>query len=230
VSPNFSILRVRHSRIGIMMDRWHTIAAIAFLLSVLANQSVAAQAAAPNSESAKRVAKKAPQNPKALPLPTQAPSTRERLAAQTKLEAKRHVAKPAIVAASPLAVLGPGAQQNAAIQLKPPIERTASLANRGAFAAASGSSASASASVMIAPTSIDANVLQNLREPFTPATVEVGDRPARGTSMCGGDGKVRRFGDLDSKALAQNLPDFNVVRPRSVCVRSKSLIADYAFR
>jgi hypothetical protein len=83
--------------------------------------------------------------------------------------------------------------------------------------------------VVIAPTSIDANVMQNLREPFAQVPVEMGDRPGRGTSLCS-EGKVRRFGDLDSRTLASNLPDFNVVRPRSICVRKRSLIADYAFR
>jgi hypothetical protein len=47
--------------------------------------------------------------------------------------------------------------------------------------------------------------------------------------LCG-DGKLRRFGEIDSKALAGLLPDFNVVRPRTVCARRGTVIADYMFK
>ncbi|MGL5001902.1 MAG: hypothetical protein ACRDAM_03075 [Casimicrobium sp.] len=83
--------------------------------------------------------------------------------------------------------------------------------------------------VLLAPTSIDANVLANLHEPLVATPIEMGDRPARGTSQCS-DGRTRRLGDFDVKALAQNLPDFNVVRPRTVCVRRGVLMADYGFK
>jgi hypothetical protein len=87
----------------------------------------------------------------------------------------------------------------------------------------------APSSVIVAPTSIDAKVIANLHEPLTAPAIEMGDRPARGTSLCG-DGRVRRFGDIDVRAFAQALPDFNVVRPRTVCVRRGVLMADYGFK
>lgn len=98
---------------------------------------------------------------------------------------------------------------------------------RDAFAASN--RIAAPSSVIVAPTSIDAHVIANLHEPLTAPAIEMGDRPARGTSLCG-DGRVRRFGDIDVKAFAQALPDFNVVRPRTVCVRRGVLMADYGFK
>ncbi len=83
--------------------------------------------------------------------------------------------------------------------------------------------------VLLAPTSIDANVLTNLHEPLIAPAIEMGDRPARGTSLCS-DGRLRRFGEIDMKAFAQTLPDFNVARPRTVCVRRGVLMADYGFK
>ncbi len=73
------------------------------------------------------------------------------------------------------------------------------------------------------------NVMTNLREPVTPPRIEMGDRPARSLSLCG-DGKTRRFAELDSKTVAALLPEFNALRPRTVCARRGVLIADYAFK
>jgi hypothetical protein len=158
------------------------------------------------------------------------PISRDRLAAQRALEAKRHARvtppsphdAPITVTTQTLAK----SQSNAKLQIKPPVERNTGSFLRDPYAYVP---PRPQRDVLVAPTSIDAHVMQNLREPLTPEPIEVGDRPGRGTSLCS-EGKVRRFGDLDSRTLASNLPDFNVVRPRSVCVRKRSLIADYAFR
>jgi hypothetical protein len=71
--------------------------------------------------------------------------------------------------------------------------------------------------------------MQNLRETAAPPLIEMGDRPARSQSLCG-DGKHRKFAELDSKAVAALLPEFNALRPRTVCARRGVLIADYAFK
>jgi hypothetical protein len=92
-----------------------------------------------------------------------------------------------------------------------------------------GASPRASTSVVVAPPQLQAHVWRNLSESYAPPPIEMGDRPARGTSLCG-DGKLRRFGEIDSKALAGLLPDFNVVRPRTVCARRGAVIADYMFK
>ncbi len=92
-----------------------------------------------------------------------------------------------------------------------------------------GASPRASSSAVVAPPKLQAHVWQNLRESYAPPPIEMGDRPARGSSLCG-DGKLRRFGEIDSKALAGLLPDFNVVRPRTVCARRGAVIADYMFK
>ncbi len=76
---------------------------------------------------------------------------------------------------------------------------------------------------------ISPQVMQNLRESAAPPRVEMGDRPARSQSLCG-DGKNRRFAELDSKTVAALLPEFNALRPRTVCARRGVLIADYAFK
>ena len=73
------------------------------------------------------------------------------------------------------------------------------------------------------------NVMTNLREPVTPPRIEMGDRPARSLSLCG-DGKTRRFAELDSKTVAALLPEFNALKPRTVCARRGVLIADYGFK
>jgi hypothetical protein len=73
------------------------------------------------------------------------------------------------------------------------------------------------------------NVLQNLRESATPPVVTVGDRPARSMGLCG-DGKVWRFAELDGKTVAGLLPEFNALRPRTVCAKRGVVIADYAFK
>jgi hypothetical protein len=76
---------------------------------------------------------------------------------------------------------------------------------------------------------ISPHVMQNLRETAAPPLIEMGDRPARSQSLCG-DGKHRKFAELDSKAVAALLPEFNALRPRTVCARRGVLIADYAFK
>jgi hypothetical protein len=76
---------------------------------------------------------------------------------------------------------------------------------------------------------ITPNVLQNLHENATPPQIEMGDRPARSTSLCG-DGKNRRFAELDIKTAAALLPEFNALRLRTVCARRGVVIADYAFK
>jgi hypothetical protein len=162
---------------------------------------------------------------------TQTPRVRDRLVAQRKEEAKRHTKKNGAHADAPITiaqslVASPTTSPNANLQIKSPIERTTPSFVRDPYAYAS---PRAAASLVIVPTTIDSHVMQNLREPLTPEPVEMGDRPGRGTSMCS-EGKIRRFGDIDSKTLAQSLPDFNVVRPRNVCLRKRSLIADYSFK
>jgi hypothetical protein len=86
-----------------------------------------------------------------------------------------------------------------------------------------------SSSAVLAAPKLQPHVWQNLSEPSAPPSIEMGDRPARGSSLCG-DGKLRRFGEIDSKALAGLLPDFNLVRPRTVCARRGAVIADYMFK
>ena len=73
------------------------------------------------------------------------------------------------------------------------------------------------------------HVMKNLYEPLVPPPVEMGDRPARSLGLCG-DGKNRRFAELDSKTVAALLPEFPALRPRTVCARRGVLIADYAFK
>lgn len=73
------------------------------------------------------------------------------------------------------------------------------------------------------------NVMKNLYEPLVPPPVAMGDRPARSLGLCG-DGKNRRFAELDSKTVAALLPEFNALRPRTVCARRGVVIADYAFK
>ncbi len=73
------------------------------------------------------------------------------------------------------------------------------------------------------------NVLQNLHENSAPLPVTVGDRPARSMGLCG-DGKVWRFAELDGKTVAGLLPEFNALRPRTVCAKRGVVIADYAFK
>jgi hypothetical protein len=127
-------------------------------------------------------------------------------------------------AAAPLSVHASSRARKATISLSPPA--TTSFAHNDSFASQSLPRASV---VLIAPTSIDAHMLGNLHEPLIAPPIEMGDRPARGTSLCS-DGRSRRFGEIDVKALAQNLPDFNGVRPRTVCVRRGVLMADYGFK
>jgi hypothetical protein len=85
--------------------------------------------------------------------------------------------------------------------------------------------------VRVTPQALDTvgNAWLNLREPASALDVEMGDRPGRGSSMCG-EGKYRKFGEVDSKKLAGLLPEFNSIRPRTVCARRGRIIADYAFK
>ena len=73
------------------------------------------------------------------------------------------------------------------------------------------------------------NVQQNLHENAAPPQIQMGDRPARSTSLCG-DGKNRWFTELDIKTAAALLPEFNALRLRTVCARHGVVIADYAFK
>lgn len=73
------------------------------------------------------------------------------------------------------------------------------------------------------------NLMKNLYEPLVPSPIEMGDRPARSLGLCG-DGKNRRFAELDSKTVAALLPEFASLRPRTVCARRGVVIADYAFK
>jgi hypothetical protein len=74
-----------------------------------------------------------------------------------------------------------------------------------------------------------ANVWMNLTEPQSAFTVDMGDQPGRGSSLCS-EGKQRRFGEIDSKTLAGLLPESNTIRARTVCARRGRFIADYAFK
>lgn len=76
---------------------------------------------------------------------------------------------------------------------------------------------------------LTANMRQNIYGPASPTAVEMGDRPARSLGLCG-DGKYRRFAELDARTVAALLPEFNTVRPRTICARRGVLIADYAFK
>jgi hypothetical protein len=78
-------------------------------------------------------------------------------------------------------------------------------------------------------TDITPNVRQNLYGPPSAPIVEMGDRPARSAGLCG-DGKYRRFAELDSRTVAALLPEFNGVRPRTICARRGVVIADYSFK
>jgi hypothetical protein len=114
----------------------------------------------------------------------------------------------------------------------PPLTELQSIPMRlfdPAIATPMGASPRASSSVVVAPPKLQVHIWQNLSESYAPTPIEMGDRPARGTSLCG-DGKLRRFGEIDSKALAGLLPDFNAVRPRTVCARRGAIIADYMFK
>jgi hypothetical protein len=73
------------------------------------------------------------------------------------------------------------------------------------------------------------NLRQNIYGPASPPIVEMGDRPARSLGLCG-DGKYRRFAELDTRTVTALLPEFNTVRPRSICARRGVVIADYSFK
>jgi hypothetical protein len=118
---------------------------------------------------------------------------------------------------------------NANVRSKASAIQIPNASSRGVSASAAFAQNQAAHSVIVTPTSIDAHVLRNIYEPLATPSIEVGDRPARGTSLCS-DGKVRRFGEIDMRAFAQTLPDFNVARPRTVCVRRGVLMADYFFK
>jgi hypothetical protein len=160
-------------------------------------------------------------------------------------EARRRAAKRAIAAASATMAPAPYADTytpayaplttnanvnaNAALRARASAIELSNLSRRAPSANTSFAQPAASYSVILTPTSIDAHVLRNIYEPIAAPRIEMGDRPPRGTSLCG-DGRLRRFGDLDMKAFAQTLPDFNVARPRTVCVRRGVLMADYFFK
>lgn len=84
--------------------------------------------------------------------------------------------------------------------------------------------ATSSATAAITP-----NLRQNLFGPASPTGIEMGDRPARSTSLCG-SGRARGLAELDVRTTAALLPEINGLQPRTICARRGVLIADYAFR
>jgi hypothetical protein len=156
-------------------------------------------------------------------------------------EARRRAAKRAIATANAPMTPAPYADTytpayaplathaNATLRARASTIEISGVSRRPAAATSSFTQTQSTYSVIVTPTSIDAHVLRNIYEPIAAPNIEMGDRPARGTSLCG-DGRLRRFGDIDMKAFAQTLPDFNVARPRTVCVRRGVLMADYFFK
>lgn len=80
-----------------------------------------------------------------------------------------------------------------------------------------------------ATAAITPNMRQNLFGPASPTSIEMGDRPARSTSLCG-SGRGRGLAELDIRTTAVLLPEINGLQPRTICARRGVLIADYAFR
>ncbi len=166
---------------------------------------------------------------------------RDRLIAQRKLEAARVASQQGARAAKTSPVFSSAAAATNAISApsRTPLPmslspasaangRTAGVAS-DTFPAHTSRRRTAPSMVFSEPNRTHTSLLQNLSEPPAPFEIEMGDRPGRGTSACS-EGKVRRFGDLDSRTLAQALPEFTSLRARNVCMRRRSLIADYAFR
>jgi hypothetical protein len=109
-------------------------------------------------------------------------------------------------------------------------ERSAPALNLDVKQAArlAGSTEKAGTHVFLQP-GLTANMRQNMSGPVSPPIVEMGDRPARSLGLCG-DGKYRRFAELDTRTVTALLPEFNSVRPRTICARRGVLIADYSFK
>jgi hypothetical protein len=122
-----------------------------------------------------------------------------------------------------------GVNANASLRAQASSIQLANVVPRAVWAGDAFAKNQSTYSVVLTPTSIDAHVLRNIYEPLGAPMIEVGDRPARGTSLCS-EARTRRFGDIDMKAFAQTLPDFNVARPRTVCLRRGVLMADYFFK
>lgn len=95
---------------------------------------------------------------------------------------------------------------------KPPISPAAGNVNAGVTTAA-----------------ITPNMRQNIFGPASLPGIEMGDRPARSTSLCGSS-RARGFAELDVRTTAALLPEINGLQPRTICARRGVLIADYAFR
>lgn len=106
-------------------------------------------------------------------------------------------------------------------------------AARSAAATASGkppmTAATGNTNASIATATITPNMRQNIFGPASPPGIEMGDRPARSTSLCG-SGRARGFTELDLRTTAALLPEINGLQPRTICARRGVLIADYAFR
>jgi len=90
---------------------------------------------------------------------------------------------------------------------------------------------SAASELMAAPaaTELTPQIKRNLYGPATVPGIEMGDRPAGSLGLCG-DGSKRRFGEIDAKTAAAMLPELPAMRPRTICARRGTVIADYMFR
>jgi hypothetical protein len=193
---------------------------------------------ATNNVTTKNAAQKSGSVQSAIAKPASKTRTPRMNAAQLTA-ARKSAAKSAFTASAPGVARAPFADTytptnapmtaNASVRTKASAIQIPSASSRGASASTAFAQNQTAHSVIVAPTSIDAHVLRNMYEPLTTPSIEVGDRPARGTSLCS-DGRARRFGEIDMKAFAQTLPDFNVARPRTVCVRRGVLMADYVFK
>ncbi len=74
------------------------------------------------------------------------------------------------------------------------------------------------------------NLRKNLYGPATGPSVEMGDRPVSVAGGPCGNGVARGMAELDLPSAATLLPDFNVLRPRTICARRRALVADYMFK
>lgn len=178
---------------------------------VMAATSLALSAAAALAEPPQRTSQLTPAQPAATVIRTQFPGTK----------ATNNATKPSANAPRPRANAQKPPVKAAALKLE--TKEAARQVVRNDHAARQ-RLASVDAAPQIAP-----NVMKNLYEPLVPPPVAMGDRPARSLGLCG-DGKNRRFAELDSKTVAALLPAFPALRPRTVCARRGVLIADYAFK
>jgi hypothetical protein len=212
---------------------------------VVAQESTKTSSNGINSTTEPRVEKSAPSNQIGKTQSTATkPATKTpvpRVNAAQLIDSRRNAAKQAVRSSKPSNAPAPyadtytpayaplSANANANLRARASSIQIANVPPRTASASDAFAKNQSLYSVIVTPTSIDANVLRNIYEPLTAPAIEVGDRPTRGTSLCS-DGRLRRFGDIDMRAFAQTLPDFNVARPRTVCVRRGVLMADYFFK